>query len=149
MEEKHTSKPMYTIHPCFTCRCINRQKLLIHWMVNRAAGQGGYCSFVPEKLLVKLLLFDISLQLPLDSRVRAQCIIHDEVVQDLHPWCVLRQVIIILCCYFLHLGANEKEDLTLLNAASEFYFCGSDRPVTQLIQTSKKKNPTHFVMLII
>lgn len=85
------------------------QKLLGLYDGGLGCRRGGRCRFVPEKLSLKLLLFDISFQLPLDPRIRAQGIVHDEVVQDLHPRCVLRQVIIILCCYFLHLETNRKQ----------------------------------------
>lgn len=68
-------------------------RLLSWWMLQ-------LCSRDTE---VKLFLFDISLQLSLHSGIGAECVVHDEVVQDLHPRGVLRQVIIILCCNLLHL----------------------------------------------
>lgn len=69
---------------------------------------GGHSCFVPEKLSLQLFLFDISLQLPLYPRVWTERIIHDKVIQDLHPRRVLRQVIVILSCYFLHLKRKSK-----------------------------------------
>lgn len=109
-----------------------------------------------------LLLFNISFQLPLDSRVRAQCIIHDEVVQDPHPRCVLRQVFIILCCYFLYLESNNKNSrvnnaskvslLFLLfewNSRAECCWCGSAWPVdTHLIKPVSKNLLTWLTLCV-
>lgn len=96
---------MYTMATLiWNAECINMQKPL-RW----EDGELGCCHAVPKKLQVRLLLFDISLQPSLDSRVRAQCVIHDEVVQDPQPWRVLRQIVVILCCYFLHLDTNDKQ----------------------------------------
>lgn len=64
-----------------------------------------------QLLCSSLFLFDISLQLPLHPRVWTERIIHDKVIQDLHPRCVLRQVIIILSCYFLHLETKSKDQI--------------------------------------
>lgn len=80
----------------------------------------GHSCFVPEKLSLQLFLFDISLQLPLYPRVWTERIIHDKVIQDLHPRCVLRQVIIILSCYFLHLETKKVKQRTNFRWTSRF-----------------------------
>lgn len=60
------------------------------------------------------LLLDVALQLPLDARVRAERVVHDEVVQNLHPGGVLRQVVVVFRCNLLHLGmrpATQEQNL--------------------------------------
>lgn len=54
------------------------------------------------------LLLDVTLQLPLDARVRAERVVHDEVVQNLHPGAVLRQVVVVFCSNLLHLGTSRR-----------------------------------------
>lgn len=77
-------------------------------MMTRGRWNDGHRSFVP-RLPAASLLLDVSLELPLHARVRAQRVVHDEVVQDSDPRGVLRQVVVILGCDFLHLETKRGD----------------------------------------
>lgn len=49
-----------------------------------------------------LLLLYISCESSLHTGIWAQFIIHNEVIQNLYPWCVTWKIFVVFCCYFLY-----------------------------------------------